>query len=37
MDGTRDAIARVAAQIRIGHWRLAAFLKRIRQRDSDRC
>jgi hypothetical protein len=37
MDGTRNAIARTAAQIRTGHWRSAVFLKRIRKRTSDLC
>jgi hypothetical protein len=31
------SIARVAAQIRTGHWRSAVYLKRIRKRDTDWC
>jgi hypothetical protein len=37
LDRARNSIARVAAQIRTGHWRSAVYLKRIRKRDSDRC
>jgi hypothetical protein len=33
----RNSIARVAAQIRTGHWRSAVYLNRIRKRDSDSC
>jgi hypothetical protein len=36
-DRARNSVARVAAQIRTGHWRSAVYLKRIRKRDSDRC
>jgi hypothetical protein len=37
LDRTRNAIARVAAQIRTGHWRSAVYLKRIRKRADDGC
>jgi ribonuclease HI len=37
LDRARNLIARVAAQIRTGHWRSAVYLKRIRKRESDRC
>jgi hypothetical protein len=37
LDRARNSIARVAAQIRTGHWRSAVYLKRIRKRESDRC
>jgi hypothetical protein len=37
LDRARNSIARVAAQIRTGHWRSAVYLKRIRKRDSDHC
>jgi hypothetical protein len=32
LDRARNSIARVAAQIRTGHWRSAVYLKRIRKR-----
>jgi hypothetical protein len=32
MDGTRNSIARTAAQIRTNLWRSATYLKRIRKR-----
>jgi hypothetical protein len=35
LDRARNSIARVAAQIRTGHWRSAVYLKRIRKRESD--
>jgi hypothetical protein len=35
LDKARSSIARVAAQIRTGHWRSAVYLKRIR--DDDKC
>jgi ribonuclease HI len=37
LDRARNSIARVAAQIRTGHWRSAVYLKRIRKRESDQC
>jgi hypothetical protein len=37
MDGARNSIARTAAQIRTGHWRSAAYFKRIRKRRDDKC
>jgi hypothetical protein len=37
LDMAKNSIARVAAQIRTGHWRSAVYVKRIRKRDSDRC
>jgi ribonuclease HI len=37
LDRAINSIARVAAQIRTGHWRSAVYLRRIRKRDSDRC
>jgi ribonuclease HI len=37
LDRARNSIARVAAQIRTGHWRSAVYLKRIRKMESDRC
>jgi hypothetical protein len=37
LDRARNSIARVAAQIRTGHWRSAVYLKRIRKRDNDKC
>jgi hypothetical protein len=37
LDRARNSIARVAAQIRTGHWRSAVYLKRIRKRDDDKC
>ena len=37
MDRTRNAIARMAAQIRTGHWRSAVYFKRIKKRGDDRC
>ena len=37
LDGARNAIARVATQIRTGHWRSAEYLHRIRKRDDDSC
>jgi hypothetical protein len=36
-DGARNAIARIAAQIRTDHWRLAVYLKRIRKLADDEC
>ena len=36
-DRARDSAARVATQIRSGHWRPAAFLRRVRKRREDRC
>jgi ribonuclease HI len=33
----RNSIARVAAQIRTGHWCSAVYLKRTHKRDSNRC
>jgi hypothetical protein len=33
----KNGIARVASQIRSGHWKSAVYLKRIRKRDDDRC
>jgi len=37
LDGARNAIARVVAQIRTGHWRSAVYLHRIRKRTDDKC
>jgi ribonuclease HI len=37
LDRARNSIARVAAQVRTGHWRSAVYLKRIRKRESDLC
>jgi len=37
LDKARNAIARVAAQIRTDHWRSAVYLKRIRKRRDDKC
>ena len=37
LDRARNAIARVATQIRTGHWRSAVYLHRIRKRDDDPC
>jgi hypothetical protein len=37
LDRARSSTARVAAQIRAGHWRSAVYLKRIRKRDDDKC
>jgi hypothetical protein len=37
MDGTRNSIARTAAQVRTAHWRSAIYFKRIRKRQSDEC
>jgi hypothetical protein len=37
LDRARNSVARVAAQIRTGHWRSAAYLKMIRKRADDRC
>jgi hypothetical protein len=37
LDRARNSIARVAAQMRTGHWRSAVYLKRIRKRESDQC
>jgi hypothetical protein len=37
LDSMRDALARVAAQIRSGHWRSATYLKQIRKMAEDRC
>jgi hypothetical protein len=33
----RNSIARTAAQIRTGHWRLAIYFKRIKERANDYC
>jgi hypothetical protein len=37
LDNMRNALARAAAQIRIGHWRSAVYLKRIRKMMDDKC
>jgi hypothetical protein len=37
LDKARNSIARVAAQIRTGHWRSGVYLKRIRKRETDHC
>jgi hypothetical protein len=37
LDRAKNGIARTAAQIRTGHWRLAVYLKRIRKRQDDKC
>jgi hypothetical protein len=37
MDRARNSVARTAAQIRTGHWRSAANLKRIKKRRDDKC
>jgi len=37
LDKARNAVARVAAQIRTGHWRSAVYLHRIRKRADDKC
>jgi hypothetical protein len=37
LDRARNSIARVASQIRTGHWRSAVYLKRIRKRSDDKC
>jgi ribonuclease HI len=37
LDKARNSIARVAAQIRTGHWCSAVYLKRIRKRETDHC
>jgi len=37
MDRAKNAIARVAAQIRTDHWRSAVFLKRIKKCQDDKC
>jgi hypothetical protein len=37
LDGAKNGLARVVAQIRSGHWRSAAYLKRIRKREEDHC
>jgi hypothetical protein len=37
LDRARNSIARVAAQIRTGHWRSAIYLRRICKMESDRC
>jgi hypothetical protein len=37
LDGAKNGIARVASQIRSGHWKSAVYLERIRKRDDDRC
>jgi hypothetical protein len=37
LDRTKNETARVATQIRIGHWRSAVYLKRIRKREDDGC
>jgi len=36
-DRARNSVARMAAQIRTGHWRSAVFLHRIRRRANDLC
>jgi hypothetical protein len=33
----KNALARIVAQIRTGHWRSAVYLKRIRKRADDGC
>jgi hypothetical protein len=35
LDGAKNRLARVAAQIRSGHWRSAVYLKRIAKREED--
>ena len=37
LDRARNAVARVAAQIRPGHWRSAVCLHRIRKYADDKC
>src|ERR1700749_2018519 len=37
LDWARNAIARVASQIRTRHWRSAVYLHRIRKQDNDSC
>jgi hypothetical protein len=37
LDWARNSIARIAAQIRTGHWRSAVYLKRIKKRRDDKC
>jgi hypothetical protein len=37
LDGAKNGLARVVAQIRSGHWRSAVYLKRIRKRKEDYC
>jgi len=37
LDKARNAVARVAAQIRTGRWRSAVYLHRIRKRADDEC
>jgi len=37
LDKARNVIARLAAQIRTGHWRSAVYLHRIRKRADDKC
>ena len=37
MNRARNALARIAVQIRTGHWRSAVFLKRIKKRRDDKC
>jgi hypothetical protein len=37
LDNMRNALARTAAQIRTGHWRSAAHLKRVRKMAEDKC
>jgi len=37
LDSVRNAIARVAAQIRTNPWRSAEYLKRIKKRQDDEC
>jgi hypothetical protein len=37
LDGAKNGLARVVAQIRTGHWKSAVYLKRIKKRTDDRC
>jgi hypothetical protein len=37
LDGAKNGLARVVAQIRSGHWRSAVYFKRIRKREDDHC
>jgi hypothetical protein len=37
LDKERNSLARTVAQIRCGHWRSAAYFKRIRRRPTDHC
>jgi hypothetical protein len=37
LDRARNSIARVAAQIRTGHWCLVVYLKWTHKRNLDRC